>query len=360
MRGPLPRAAPVVAATHGSYRGEPSSSDKAVAENIDAIKLQPIFAAVTNFRRSFALFSFFVLALFNAGKALGAQAYIIVDSKSGHVLQEKDSKQKRQIGSLTKVATAAVVLDWAEKQNGDLSQKATIPPEALNNSLENLVGFQPGDVVELRELMYAALVQSDNVAAYTLADHVGRAIAPIVPRSGDGSPVAIFVGQMNALAKNLGMSRTLFVNPHGGDNAKPFPYSTAADVARLARYAMNKAGFRFYVSQKERQISWMRAGKTQSYMLRNTNELIGQEGVEGVKTGRTARAGDCLVLSAQRQAEVIQHTEARTTVIPRQLIVVILASPNRFDEGRQLLGLGWQLYDQWAASGRLVNPKKTL
>ncbi len=82
-------------------------------------------------------------------------------------------------------------------------------------------------------------------------------------------------------------------------NAKPVPYSTAADMARLTRYAMYKAGFRFYVSQKERQISLNRGGKTQSYMLRNTNELLGTNGVDGVKTGRTARAGDCLILSAQ-------------------------------------------------------------
>jgi D-alanyl-D-alanine carboxypeptidase (penicillin-binding protein 5/6) len=97
-----------------------------------------------------------------------------------------------------------------------------------------------------------------------------------------------------------------------------------------------------------------------SYLLRNTNELLGANGVEGVKTGRTARAGDCLILSAQKQAEVIQHSPTSATVIPRHLIVVLLGSTNRFGEGEQLLNLGWQLYDRWAAAGRLVDPKKTL
>jgi len=309
-------------------------------------------------------FSFAFLALLcliaSAVGTLAAQAYIIVDSKSGYVLQEHESRQKRQVGSLTKIATAMVVLDWAEKRSGDLNQIAMIPPEAFVGG-ENNVGFQPGDTATLRDLLYAALVQSDNIAAYTLASHVGQALQGIVPSAGGGSPVATFVGQMNALAANLKMERTRFSNSHGMDtNVKPLPYSTAADMARLTRYAMNKAGFRFYVSQKERQISFSRAGKRMDYMLRNTNELLGTNGVEGVKTGRTARAGDCLILSAQQKAEVIPQGPTSATVIPRHLIIVMLGSPNRFEEGAQLLGQGWGLYDQWAAAGRPVNPKKAL
>lgn len=302
-----------------------------------------------------------VLALSFVGKTVAAQAYIIADSKTGFVLQEHESKQKRQVGSLTKIATAMVVLDWAEKHSGDLGQVATVPPEALQSGGENLVGFQPGDSASLRDLLYAALVQSDNVAAYTLADHVGRAIQTFVPSTAGTTPVVAFVSQMNALAKTLRMERTLFVNPSGADtNAKPLPYSTAMDMARLARYAMDKAGFRFYVSQKERQISFKRAGISMSYVLRNTNELLGQDGIEGVKTGRTARAGDCLILSAQRQAQIIKNGPTSTTVIPRHLIVVLLASPNRFQEGRQMLDLGWQLHERWFSGGRMIDPKKTL
>jgi D-alanyl-D-alanine carboxypeptidase len=80
---------------------------------------------------------------------------------------------------------------------------ATIPPEAFVGTGENLIGFQPGDTITLRDLLYAALIQSDNIAAYTLANHVGGALQSIVPAapSGSGTPVAIFVSQMNALAK---------------------------------------------------------------------------------------------------------------------------------------------------------------
>jgi serine-type D-Ala-D-Ala carboxypeptidase (penicillin-binding protein 5/6) len=289
--------------------------------------------------------------------SFAAQAFIVADAQTGFVLQESKSKDKRQIGSLTKVATAMVALDWAEHKGGDLNQFVTIPPSAFVGTLENHIGFQPGDDVALRDLLYAALVQSDNVSAYALASYVGSQIQGPSPKL---SAIDVFVSQMNALAKQLKMEHTRFVNPHGVDqNVKPLPYSTAEDLARLTRYALNKASFRFYISQKERQISWRRGGKEQRYLLRNTNELLGTNGIDGVKTGQTARAGQCLVLSSSQESQVVQEAGG-TRVFPRRIIVVLLGSSNRFGEGAQLVAQGWQLYDQWAATGRLVDPKKML
>jgi D-alanyl-D-alanine carboxypeptidase len=292
--------------------------------------------------------------------AFPAQAFIIVDAQTGAVLQEHESKQKRQIGSLTKIATAMVVLDWAEHKGGDLNQTVVIPPSAFAGTLENNIGFEPGDEIALRELLYAALVQSDNIAAYTLASYVGSIIQGPAPQKSKLTAVDVFVTQMNALAKQLKMERTRFVNPHGVDqNVKPLPYSTAEDLARLTRYAVNKASFRFYISQKERQISFRHGGKERRYLLRNTNELLGSQGIDGVKTGRTARAGECLVLSAGRESEIVKEGQG-VRIFPRRIIVVLLGSNSRFAEGAQLIGQGWQLYDQWAAGGRLVDPKKVL
>src|ERR1700719_27057 len=312
--------------------------------------------------RRFLVVLFSLALLLPAGRVLQAArtAYVVIDAQSGFVLDQVDAKDKRQIGTLTKVPTAMVVLDWAEKRAGDLNQLTTIPPEAFVGTGENLIGFQPGDRITLRDLLYAALVQSDNVAAYTLANQVGIALQSVVPSAGNGTPVAIFVGQMNVLAKSLRMDRTRFVNPHGIDTGeRSMPYSTASDLARLTRYAMNKAAFRFYVSQKDRQISFSRGTQKKSYLLRNTNELLGTNGVDGVKTGKTARAGDCLILSAHREAEIRKDGE-HTAVTPRNLIIVMLGSANRFVEGGQLLSRGWQLYDQWAAAGRTVDPNKAL
>jgi D-alanyl-D-alanine carboxypeptidase (penicillin-binding protein 5/6) len=312
--------------------------------------------------RRFLVALFSLALLLPAGRAAQAArtAYVIIDAQTGHVLDQVDARDKRQVGSLTKVATAMVVLDWADKRAGDLNQLATIPPEAFVGTGDNLIGFQPGDRITLRDLLYAALVQSDNVAAYTLAHQVGIALQPVVPTSGNGTPVAVFVGQMNVLAKSLRMERTRFVNPHGIDTGeRSMPYSTASDLARLSRYAMNKAAFRFYVSQKERQISFNRGTQKKGYLLRNTNELLGANGIDGVKTGKTARAGDCLILSAHREPEIVKDG-GHTRVTPRNLVIVMLGSSNRFSEGGQLLARGWQLYDQWAAAGRMVDPNRTL
>jgi D-alanyl-D-alanine carboxypeptidase len=294
--------------------------------------------------------------------AAAAQAYLIADAQTGYILEEQESRKKLQVGSLTKIATASVVLDWAERKSGDVNQVVTIPQQAFAGISENNIGFQPGDSITLRDLLYAALVQSDNIAAYTLAHHVGSQLGSVISSdvAGKVSPADIFVAQMNALAKQLKMERTRFVNPHGIDyKVRPLPYSTAEDMARLTRYAMSKASFRFYVSQKERQISFNRAGQQLNYMLRNTNELLGKMGIDGVKTGTSARSGQCLILYANRESEVVRQGQMET-VYPRHLMVVLLGSTNRFAEGATLLQRGWQVYDQWAASGRMADPKKLL
>jgi serine-type D-Ala-D-Ala carboxypeptidase (penicillin-binding protein 5/6) len=297
----------------------------------------------------------------SAAPASAAEATITIDAKTGYILDKLQPDKKRQVGSLTKIATAMVVLDWSAKQGGDLAQVAVILAAAFSGTSENNVGFQPGDTITLRDLLYAALVQSDNLAAYTLADHVGRALETLVPPTGEaarGTPADYFVRQMNALAQHLGMTRTRFLNPSGID-ANEKPYSTAADIARLTRYAMNNAGFRFYVSQKEREIEFGRGSGRIRYLLRNTNELLGRDDIDGVKTGRTQRAGDCLVLTAAHPSEVVQQG-ATTLVTPRRLIVVVLGSRDRFGEGAALLARDWSLYDQWAAAGRPLDPKETL
>jgi D-alanyl-D-alanine carboxypeptidase len=330
-----------------------------VANGCALTKVVRFNAAVISSRRVFI----FLLAIVLLGKtaaALAAQAYIIVDAKTGYILQEEKSKDKRQIGSLTKIATACVALDWSEHRGGNLNQSVIISPQALVGTLENNIGFRPGDSITLRDLLYAALVQSDNIAAFTLADYIGSTVSTTAANGTKLGGMDSFVLQMNALANQLKMEKTRFVNPHGVDNnVKPLPYSTAEDVARLTRYAMNKASFRFYVSQKERQISFQRGGKELHYLLRNTNELLGRQGVDGVKTGRTARAGDCLVLSANRESEIIKQAQG-VTIFPKHIIVVLLGSTNRFGEGSQFLALGWQLYDQWVAAGRPGDPKKML
>jgi D-alanyl-D-alanine carboxypeptidase (penicillin-binding protein 5/6) len=280
--------------------------------------------------------------------ARAAAAYAIADHTTGVILESADGAKKLQIGSLTKVATAMVVLDWSEARGTDLGQMAVVPQSAANLATPAGIGFQPGDRCSLRELLYAALMQSDNQAAETLAEHVGRALG-----NGAQPPVAEFVKQMNALARKLGMERTRFLNAHGLDTLeRTLPYSTAEDLTRLARYAMENSAFRFFVSQKERKITYETvAGEPAAYLLRNTNQLVSTEGIDGVKTGTTRRAGQCLMLSEAKAPDSRQEGD-RHIITPRRLNVIVLGSEDRFNEASALLRRGWQLYGSWAAAGR--------
>lgn len=278
-----------------------------------------------------------------------ARAYVVSDNTTGFVLDSVNAQKKLQVGSLTKIATAMVVLDWASAKGADLSGLAVIPGSAQALNTGSGVGFQPGDRCSLRDLLYAALMQSDNQAAEALADHVGRSL-------GGGqeiSAVDYFVAQMNALARRLGMLRTRFLNPHGLDGLeRSLPYSTAHDIALLTRYAMGNSAFRFHVSQRERKITIVTAGGDQSqYMLRNTNEILGQNGIDGVKTGTTRKAGPCLVVSAARAPETRQEGDTHH-ITPRRLNVVILGAADRFPLAAHLLSEGWQRYEAWSAAGR--------
>jgi D-alanyl-D-alanine carboxypeptidase (penicillin-binding protein 5/6) len=295
-----------------------------------------------------------VLRFASGAEAQMAAAYAIADQTTGYVLEASKGTEKRQVASLTKIATGKVVLDWASKTNADLAQQVVVPTQAIEESGgTNPMGLLPNDLISYRDLLYAALMQSDNTAATTLAYYVGAALRPAGgDRMRELGAVEVFVSQMNALARQLGMERTLFVNPHGLEPRKGLqPYSTAVDMIKLTSYAMKDAAFRFYVSQKERKISFSRGSQVFQYLLRNTNELVGTDGIDGVKTGRTAKAGDCIIISAQRDPEITQQG-GTTLVTPRRLNVVVLAATDRVTAASQLLSRGWTLYDQWAAAGR--------
>ena len=291
-----------------------------------------------------------LLGFFQSAPGQNASSYAVADASTGHLLVSQKPDKKLPIASLTKIATAMVVLDWLDVSKQNAGSLATIPNGAVVIDPANPVGFQPGDQVSIRDLLYAMLIQSDNIAAYTLAEHVGRDIQRNT-QSG-AKPVDLFVAQMNALARNLEMRHTVFLNPHGLDNAES-PHSTARDLVLLTSSALQRSAFRFYVSQRERRITRHLAnGKTADYNLVNTNELLGVDAIDGVKTGKSSRAGECIVISAARPPESVQNPDGSFTVTPRRLIVVVLGSTERFSIAKQLLDSGWALYDQWAAMGR--------
>ncbi len=290
-----------------------------------------------------------LLLLLSLGVVAQAQrpaAYVVFDATTGHVLEVSGGDRKLQVGSLTKIATAMVALDWAKLTNTDLSRIVPISPNGLALPGANPIGWQLGDAASLRDLLYAAMMQSDNIAAQTICDFIGSQLP------GQEDPMVRFVNQMNALARRLEMKHTLFLNPHGLDSVeRKLPYSTAEDLGRLAKYAMANSAFRFYVSQKQREITVQRGPGAAHYLLQNTNELLGVNGIDGVKTGTTRLAGECVIISSPRTPEARQVSNG-VIVTPRRLLVVVLNCPQRFEVANSLLARGWQEYDAWAAKGR--------
>jgi serine-type D-Ala-D-Ala carboxypeptidase (penicillin-binding protein 5/6) len=277
-------------------------------------------------------------------------AYVVADATTGVVLESSNANRSMQIGSITKIAMAMVVLDWAAGRAENLSQTAIVPATIGALESPNSIGLETGDEISLRDALYASLMQSDNQAAETLAVHVGRKLGG---GPSDREAADFFTAQMNALARKLGMRDTKFLNAHGLDDLEQkLPSSTAADVAKLTNYALGHSGFTFYTSQRERKITWQTEfGDTSNYTVRNTNEALGQMGIDGVKTGTTRKSGPCVVISAAQRPDSKQVGD-EFFITPRRLTVVVLGCGTRFDTAKALLSRGWRLHDQWTAAGR--------
>jgi serine-type D-Ala-D-Ala carboxypeptidase (penicillin-binding protein 5/6) len=283
-------------------------------------------------------------------------SYVVVEHYTGKILAQKNGEQQLPVASLTKMATGCVVLDWAKATKTNLGQFMAVPPHAPAVGGANPLNLQNGDQMSLRDGLYASLMSSDNVAAESLAYHVG--IDLLRRRGKRGDPMAEFIRELNALAGKLRMTKTKFVNAHGLDhNVRKQPYSTSKDMARLARYAMDKGDFRFYVSQKSRKVKVSRLGKGRVFGLKNTNKLVGQSRIDGVKTGQTTYSGPCLIVSATKPNQVTKQADGRSRVQKRRVTVVVLAAQDRFRTGKQLLDWGWREYDGWNRAGRPMNDR---
>jgi D-alanyl-D-alanine carboxypeptidase (penicillin-binding protein 5/6) len=281
---------------------------------------------------------------------------MVVEAYSGKVLVAANAGDKRPVASLTKIATAAVAIDWATATGTDLAKVSlTIPQTASLVGGANPLSLQPGETMLMRDALRAALLGSDNIAALALADHVGREL--LLRRGKSGDPVAEFVGEMNRLAKSLGMVRTRFANPHGLERPRTKAYSTAADMARLSIYAMRRNAFNFIVRQPELPTVVQGLNGPRTITVRNTNELIGQTGILGIKTGTTAAAGPCLSICMDREPLVRVKPDGEKGVTPRRLIIILLNSPDRFNRARALIQQGWSIYDPWLEAGAPVQDR---
>jgi len=218
-----------------------------------------------------------VLGISNEPDVSGESA-LLVDINSGKVVYEKNSTQKKKIASLAKIMTAVVVLE-----HKNIDDEITISSKAAVVG-ENDMGISAGEVYTLEELLYGLILNSGNDAAYAISEGV----------AGDSSA---FVKWMNMKAKELNLGNTYFADPSGLDDES---YSTASDLVKLARYAMQKDEFRKIVGTVSIELPYSEKHKYLN-LENQTNLLTTYPGVAGIKTGYTEEAGYCLVTYAKNE-----------------------------------------------------------
>jgi len=228
--------------------------------------------------------------------------YACVMDADGTVYFERDDAAQVQIASITKIMTAVVALDSVPMET-----IITVSDNAATIG-ESSAELQSGDSMTLAEALKALMVPSGNDAAQAIAESVG---AIMLESSGldSSDPDACcqaFVDAMNAKAAELGMTNTVYRNPHGLDDGifAGDQHSTAYDIAILCKYAMQKQAIRDVTSSDLAYCSVNRDGQTVSLELTSTDELLGvYEGACGVKTGYTDLAGACFAGACNRDGE---------------------------------------------------------
>lgn len=221
--------------------------------------------------------------------AVSAQGVFSFDLATGVILYEKNSTERMQVGSTVKIATALVVMKY-----GNLEDEVPIIEwDEVDITQYSNMQLVAGDTLTVTTLLYGLLLPSGNDGANALARHVGSQI------SGSDDPATAttaFVQAMNDLAAELGLENTRFANPVGLDDDDS--YSSAQDIAILFGELMKDPKLAAIVREPAYSFNSVGAQPRQ-YQSETTNQLLGQRGVIGGKTGTTSVAGGCVVLARE-------------------------------------------------------------
>lgn len=220
--------------------------------------------------------------------AVTALAWAVCDGKTAEILKGCNEDIRCEIASLTKIMTCYLSIRLVQTSQ-DLTFDAKLRVSRIAaNQPGTRAGFREGDQVTLWDLLHGLMLPSGNDAAWCLAEHLGKYIQGVVAgHTACRDYVGFFIMEMNVMAEDMGLSRTVFDNPHGLPNAKN--RSCVRDIGKLVSICMRNATFRQVVRTATHTC------KLQSHDLHwlNTNKLLNY-GWMGVKTGITKNAGPCL------------------------------------------------------------------
>lgn len=238
-----------------------------------------------------------------------AGSAILYDRETKEILFEKNSRDPRPPASTTKIMTAIIAIEM-----GSMDEQVVVSKNAASVGGTS-IHLKEGEVFSFEDLLWGTLLNSGNDSSV--------AIAEAVAGSED-----LFVEMMNEKAVLLGAGDTVFKNTNGLPDKRHL--STSYDLAMVTEYALNNPVFANIVSTEHGVIP-KKDDRARRRRLNNTNRLLSTyKGANGVKTGTTNAAGQCLVASAARSG--------------RKLVSVVLKSESRYSDSERLLDHGFEDY----------------
>lgn len=246
---------------------------------------------------------------------IDAKSYILVDFHSGQVIAEKDSHDRVEPASITKLMTSYVAFHELKRGNVSLNDEVLISERAWRTGGSRMF-VEVNTRVNLEALLKGIIIQSGNDASVAVAEHI----------AGTEEAFAIL---MNEYAKALGMSDTFYVNATGLPD--PAQLTSARDSATLAKAIISEFP-EFYDWYSQREFTYA------DIRQHNRNRLLWRDpSVDGLKTGHTEAAGYCLVTSASRN--------------DMRLISVVMGSSgeeSRATSSQSLLNYGFRFFETYA------------
>lgn len=243
-----------------------------------------------------------------------AKSSILMCADTGDIIYEKNAYEHLSPASVTKIMSILLVLEAID--SGKISLEDEVP--AGENSVKmggSQIWLELGEKMTVNELFKAVVVASANDACTALGEYIA------------GSSQA-FVKLMNEKAQSLGLENTCFENCTGLDDTIKNHYSCAYDLAVIASEVLKHDLIYNYSTI---WLDYLRNGKTE---LNNTNKLVNKyDGITGLKTGTTSKAGFCVCATAERE--------------DMNLIAVVLGadtSEHRFQTASNLLDFGFAEY----------------
>lgn len=243
-----------------------------------------------------------------------SKSSILMCADTGDIIYENNAYEHLSPASVTKVMSMLLILESLESGKISLSDEVVTSKNAVAMG-GSQIWLEEGEKMTVDELLKAVAVASANDACTALAEYIAGSTAS-------------FVSMMNERAKELGLENTHFENCTGLDDTATNHYSCAYDIAVMAREVMQHELIKNYTTI---WLDYLRNGETE---LNNTNKLVNTyNGITGLKTGTTSKAGFCVCATAERDG--------------MSLISVVLGadtSEDRFTSASNMLDYGFANY----------------